>query len=70
AALPEKGLGIALKVHDGAERASEVAIAACIESLLELDEAEANTLKRLSNPVQKNRNDLVVGSLRPAFDMR
>ncbi|MCB1458468.1 MAG: asparaginase [Nitratireductor sp.] len=67
AALPEKGMGIALKVHDGAERASQVAIAACIESLLELDETEAKALKGLSNPVLLNRNDIEVGRVRPGF---
>ncbi|MEZ5872700.1 MAG: asparaginase [Nitratireductor sp.] len=69
AALPEKGMGIALKVHDGAERASQVAIAACIESLLELDETEAKALKGLSNPVLLNRNGIAIGNVRPAFSL-
>ncbi len=33
AALPERGMGIALKTHDGATRAAELAIAAVLESL-------------------------------------
>ncbi|MFZ1814253.1 MAG: asparaginase [Rhizobiaceae bacterium] len=65
AALPELAMGVALKVHDGASRASEVAIAASIESLLELDENEANALKELRQPPITNRRDLTVGMIRP-----
>ena len=68
-AIPELALGVALKCRDGATRAAEVACAFLIESLLEeaeseLSQDECNALKRLANPVLKNRNGIEVGSLR------
>ncbi|MGI9402202.1 MAG: asparaginase [Rhizobiaceae bacterium] len=68
AALPEKGMGIALKCHDGEKRAAEVAITSIIESLIELDETAASVLKRFSNPQLHNRNNIRVGELRMATD--
>ena len=64
ASLPELGFGVAMKARDGNSRAVEVAIAGTIESLLELDENEASSLKRLSNPVLKNWNGHEIGQLR------
>jgi L-asparaginase II len=64
ASLPERGLGIALKCHDGATRAAQVAIAATLESLLELDENESTILKRFANPQLHNWNRIHVGQLR------
>ena len=66
AAIPELGLGIALKAADGAARAAETAMATLVESLLELDETELSALKRLTNPPLLNRNDIVVGEVRAA----
>lgn len=66
ASLPEKGLGVALKVHDGAGRAAEVAVAREIGSLLELSQTEAKALKRLAHPQLKNWNGIAVGEVRPA----
>lgn len=68
-AIPELGLGAALKCRDGATRAAEVACAFLVESLLEeaeseLSQDENNALKRLANPVLKNWNGIEVGSLR------
>ena len=68
-AIPELGLGAALKCRDGAGRAAEVACAFLVESLLEaaeseLSQDELNALKRLANPVLKNRNRIEVGGLR------
>lgn len=68
-AIPELGLGAALKCRDGATRAAEVACAHLVESMLEesdskLSQAEVKALKELCNPVLKNRNEIVVGSLR------
>jgi L-asparaginase II len=67
AALPEQGLGIALKCADGASRASEVMMAALIAKLLPMDEAEAAKFDRFVRPVMKNWNGITVGHLRPAF---
>ena len=70
-ALPELGLGAALKCRDGTTRAAEVACASLIESLLQQSEsglspAEAKSLKRLSNPELKNWNGIKVGEVRRA----
>jgi L-asparaginase II len=69
AALPELGLGIALKCDDGAGRAAEVAVCAVIARLLENDDLAAKVAE-LSSPVLKNWNGIEVGKLRPtgAFD--
>ncbi len=62
--LPELGIGFALKAHDGAARAAEVATARLIESLLQLSQTEAKLLKRLANPQMHNWNGIHVGGLR------
>jgi L-asparaginase II len=67
AALPEQGLGIALKCVDGASRASEVMMAALIAKLLPMNEAEAAKFRRFVTPVMKNWNGITVGGLRPTF---
>jgi L-asparaginase II len=65
AILPEQGLGIALKIEDGATRAAECAIAALLVRLGVADAAHPMVLKRM-NPVLKNAAKLVVGDIRPA----
>jgi L-asparaginase II len=67
AALPDQGLGIALKCVDGASRASEVMMAALIARLLPMNEAEAAKFRRFVTPVMKNWNGITVGGLRPTF---
>ncbi|WP_112321002.1 asparaginase [Oceanibium sediminis] len=58
AILPERGLGIALKVEDGATRASEAAIAALLVRLQVLDAAHPAIAKRIDAP-QANRRGIV-----------
>ena len=65
AALPEQGLGIAVKCDDGAGRAAEVAVAAAIARFLP-SEADRAAMARFVSPVLKNWNGTVVGELRPA----
>jgi L-asparaginase II len=65
AAVPELGLGIALKCDDGAGRAAEVMIAAVLSTLLRSDEALAATLDRHANPPIASRIGVEVGSVRP-----
>ncbi len=65
AALPELGLGIALKCDDGAGRAAEAMIAAVSARLLAGEEALVAELARLANPVLKNWNGIEVAGLRP-----
>lgn len=66
AALPEQGLGIAIKCDDGAGRAAEVVLATLLLRLLDPGEAARNTLAPLANPVLRNWNGIEVGTLRPA----
>jgi L-asparaginase II len=65
AAVPELGLGIALKCDDGAGRAAEIAISEVLASLFIKDEALAARLTELANPVLTNWNGMTVGSSRP-----
>ncbi|HEY4191126.1 MAG TPA: asparaginase, partial [Mesorhizobium sp.] len=65
AAIPELGLGIALKCDDGAIRGAETMIAAVLAKLLASDEALSATLITQACPVLKNWNGLSVASLRP-----
>ncbi|MFU0506682.1 asparaginase [Pseudaminobacter sp. NGMCC 1.201702] len=65
-ALPELGVGIALKCDDGTARAAEVMVAAVLAKLLAEDETLADTLRQMANPVLSNWNGIKVGSLRPA----
>ncbi len=62
AALPELGLGIAVKAEDGAGRAAQVMIAALLGRFGGFGEA----LDRLAAPALLNWNGLPVGALRPA----
>ncbi|GHA47437.1 hypothetical protein GCM10008927_10310 [Amylibacter ulvae] len=65
AILPERGLGVALKIADGATRASEAAMAALLVRLGVADENHPMVQKRLK-PADKNRRDIVTGHIRPA----
>ena len=66
--VPELGLGIALKIDDGATRASETVIAALLEKLgvLHGDEAAAELIR---TPVTNTRN-ATVGERRPAATLQ
>ena len=63
AALPEQGLGIALKCEDGAGRAAELVMAAMIARFL--PEADRSWLGRFLQPTLRNWNGTAVGGLRP-----
>lgn len=64
AALPELGLGVALKVEDGATRAAEATMAAIIRRFLDLDEREHAMVDQLAGPALVNWNKLHVGDIR------
>ena len=66
AAIPEHGLGIALKCDDGATRAAETVVASVLAGLLKDDEELASGLRRIASPVLKNWNGIEVGAVRPA----
>jgi len=65
AALPEVGLGVAIKCDDGAGRAAEAVMAAMIRRFLSLSDVEAETVGRLGAPVIENWNGIEVGRIRP-----
>ncbi|EAR49982.1 hypothetical protein OG2516_12041 [Oceanicola granulosus HTCC2516] len=66
AIVPEKRLGVALKITDGTTRASECAIARILVGLGVLDAAHPLAQARL-NPPLVNRRGLTVGEVRAAF---
>jgi L-asparaginase II len=63
-ALPDAGLGIAVKCDDGAGRAAEAIMAALVMRFLTLDERERASIARLARPTLQNWNGLEVGELR------
>jgi len=69
AILPDAGLGLALKIEDGATRASECAVAAILVRLGALDAAHPAVRRRL-NPELRNWRGLATGEIRPAAALR
>jgi L-asparaginase II len=63
-ALPEQGLGIAVKCDDGAGRAAEAIMAAIIARHLPLEAAERAALARFIQRMLRNWNGTEVGSVR------
>ena len=66
AALPEAGLGLAVKADDGAGRAAQVMIAALIRGFGGFDEETGARFMRFVSPRLVNWNGAEVGLLRPA----
>jgi len=66
AALPERGLGIALKIIDGSARARSVALLAILDHLGVLSDEEKQQLQAHTLPEIINSRGLVVGEIRPA----
>jgi len=64
AIIPELKLGVAVKISDGAFRASECVIAAILVKLGVLEANHPATLKRMNAPL-KNCNDITAGVVRP-----
>lgn len=64
-AVPELGLGIAIKCDDGTGRASEVMVAAVLARLFRGDATLSGSLGEMASPVLKNWNGITVGGLRP-----
>jgi L-asparaginase II len=63
--IPDLGLGIALKIDDGATRGAETAIAALLVALGMLN-PEDDAAKKWLNPPWRNTRDQIVGEQRPA----
>jgi L-asparaginase II len=66
ACLPMQGLGLALKVEDGAGRAAEVALLALLRALDALGAEAAAALAERARPQLRNHAGLVVGRIEPA----
>lgn len=64
AILPARGLGVALKIADGATRASECAMAALLVRLGALEPGHPD-VKRFLNPEIRNWDGVVTGEIRP-----
>ena len=70
-ALPERGLGVAIKIDDGNNaRACEVAMAAVIEAFVTLDDGEATFMRSLSEVHMKNWNGIEFGHLQASDALR
>jgi len=66
AALPERGLGIAVKIADGSARARSVALLAILDHLDALSNEEKNKLQAHISPTIVNSRGLIVGEIHPA----
>ena len=70
AALPQQGLGIALKSDDGASRASQAIMAAVIMRFLPLTASERAALSRFVEPCLRNWNGFEVGRVQATDALR
>jgi L-asparaginase II len=70
AALPEQGLGIALKIADGAGRAAECAMAALLSRFLTLSDAEAAIVLPRAINRMRNWGGTEVGEMRSVAAVR
>ena len=68
AALPEGGIGLALKVEDGAGRAAPVALLALLEALGGVPGAACAALAGTARPEIRNHAGQLVGRIEPAPD--
>ena len=69
-ALPEQGLGIAIKCDDGGGRAAEAIMAAVIARFLPLSPAERAALANFERPTLRNWNGFEVGAARVTEALR
>jgi len=66
AALPGRGLGIAVKIADGSDRARSVALLAILDHLDVLSDEEKQKLASHISPMIVNSRGITVGEIRPA----
>lgn len=67
-AVPERGWGLAVKVADGASRATGPAVVALLARLGVLSDEEQGRLARWARPLTTNHAGLEVGWLEPVWD--
>jgi L-asparaginase II len=65
-AIPDAGIGIAIKINDGSGRAAECVIAAVLSGLMG---EYATELGKLARPPVHNVRGVIVGEVRPAADL-
>lgn len=65
--VPERGLGIAIRIGDGAFRAHPAVTFECLRQLGILDESKLAELHKLHEPTLYNHNRRAVGEIRPVF---
>jgi len=69
AAVPGRGLGLALKVEDGAGRAGEPVLIAVLEQLGAIDAGVAEELLEFAEPEVRNTRSEVVGRIRAVVEL-
>lgn len=69
-ALPERGLGIAIKCDDGGGRAAEAIMGAIIARFLPLSPAEGAALANFEHPTLRNWNGFEIGAVRVTEALR
>ncbi len=67
--VPQRGLGVAIRVLDGSERARRVAAVAALQQLRVLAPAEVDVLRERQDPSITNFNGWRVGEMRPSFQL-
>jgi L-asparaginase II len=70
AAIPERGLGVALKIEDGASRAAGPALLAVLRALGALGEEHSAPLAEWWEPQVRNTRGEVVGNVCAEIDLR
>jgi L-asparaginase II len=71
AAMPQRGLGVAIKIDDGNNaRASEVVMSALIGAFAPLDSDERAAIEAMTELKMRNWNGIEVGALRPSDALR
>ncbi len=70
AAIPELGVGIAIKCDDGTSRAAECIAAATIANLLPVSDQVAMEIREIGQPTLKNWNGLKVGEVAAASTLK
>ncbi len=68
AIIPDQKLGVAVKITDGATRASECAIATILVGLGVLDQRDPAVVKFMNAPIT-NRRDIHCGDIRPSAEL-
>jgi L-asparaginase II len=69
AGVPEQRLGIALKIEDGAKRASEPALLAILRRIDALSDVDLDQLREFSHPMILNTRDAIVGEVRASIQL-